>query len=154
MALLALKGLSNLNLILNLEFSPILNAIPNFDRAYHVTTRSRTILLYGISPPSNTTVISDQLFALPVSFFTATGIIYRLRWRIACMYAERSASSESTHSFTSHQLNSHALHSSCVIDPSGALTLHWALFNCRHGPRDWLGDDDAALDRLETRVDK
>lgn len=70
------------------------------------------------------------------------------------MYAERSASSESAHSFTSHQLDSRALHSSCIIDPSGALTLHWALFNCRHGPRDWLGDDGAALDRPETRVDK
>ncbi|KAK2479555.1 hypothetical protein H9L39_08929 [Fusarium oxysporum f. sp. albedinis] len=47
-----------------------------------------------------------------------------------------------------------ALHFSRIIEPSGALTLHWALFNCRHGPRDWLSDDGAALDRPETRVEK
>jgi hypothetical protein len=97
-------------------------------------------------------VLSDQLFALPVSFFIATGIIAYVGVSLACMQSVQHPQRPPFHFLL---INSTlALHFSRIIEPSGALTLHWALFNCRHGPRDWLSDDGAALDRPETRVEK
>lgn len=94
---------------------------------------------------------SDQLFALPVPFFIATSIIACVGVSLACMQSVQHPQSPPFHFL--HQLNSRAALFR-IIDPSGALKLHWALFNCRHGPRDWLSDDGAALDRPETRVEK
>ncbi|KAF5615152.1 hypothetical protein F52700_13541 [Fusarium sp. NRRL 52700] len=97
-------------------------------------------------------MLADQPFALTVSFFTATGIIACVGVSPACMQSVQHPQSPPIHF---RLINSTlALRSSCTIDPSDALTLHWALFNYRHGPRDWLGDDSAALDRPETRVEK